>query len=251
MKTEQERYTLITGASSGIGRQTAIRLSESRRLVLHGRDIARLEETKLMCHLPERHVTWSLDLKTVGLIEESLKSLLKELRSGIECFVHCAGMLNIMPIRSAGCAVVEEIMNVNFVSAVEIIRLLVTKKINEKSLHNIVFVSSTASRFGARGFNLYCASKGALDSFMRALAVELAPNIRVNSVLPGAVRTSMTDKMMTDPDLITSFAEQYPLGIGETSDVASAIEFLVSENARWITGQELIVDGGRTVNITA
>lgn len=251
MKIMHDMYTLITGTSSGIGRQTAIRLSEFRRLVLHGRDIARLEETKSMCHAPECHVVWPLDLKVVGHIEESLRCLLKALQTGIECFVHCAGTINIMPIRSASRTVVEEIMNVNFASAVEITRLLVTKKVNEKNLCSIVFVSSTASRFGARGFNLYCASKGALDAFMRALSVELAPNVRVNSVLPGAIRTSMTDTMMNDSNLKSRFAEQYPFGIGETSDVVSAIEFFISDKARWITGQELIVDGGRTVNITA
>jgi NAD(P)-dependent dehydrogenase (short-subunit alcohol dehydrogenase family) len=177
--------------------------------------------------------------------------LLEAQQAGIECFVHCAGTLIIIPIRSASRTVVEEIMNVNFASAVEITRLLATKKVNEKNLRSIVFVSSTASKFGARGFNLYCASKGALDALMRALAVELAPNVRVNSVLPGAVRTNMTNTMMTDSDLKARFAEQYPLGIGETSDVASAIEFLISDKARWITGQQLIVDGGCSVNITA
>lgn len=157
IETMHDMYTLITGTSSEIGRQTAIRLSESRRLVLRGRDIARLEETKSNYH---------------------------------------------------------------------------------------------PHRFGARGFNLYCASKGVLDGFMRAHSVELAPNVRVNSVLPGAIRTSMTDTMMNDSNLKSRFAEQCPLGIGKTSDVVSAIEFFISDKARWITGQELIVDGGRTVNIT-
>lgn len=251
VKNMHDMYTLITGSSSGIGRQTAIHLSKSRRLILHGRDMARLEETKRLCFCPDHHIVWDLDLKDIIQIEESLLRRLKDLQAGVECFIHCAGTLKVMPIRSVRGAIVEEIMNVNFASAVEITRLLVTKKVNEKKLRSIVFVSSTASRFGARGFNLYCASKGALDAFMRALAVELAPNVRVNSVLPGAVRTSMTDTMMTDPDLKSRFAEQYPLGIGEPSDIASAIEFLISDNARWITGQQLIVDGGCSVNITA
>jgi len=129
--------------------------------------------------------------------------------------------------------------------------LLVKKNVNQRQLRSIVFVSSTASMFGAKGFNLYCASKGALDSLMRALAVELAPEIRVNSVLPGGVRTAMTQSMFEDPQLAERLESQYPLGAGRASDVAAAVRFLLSDEARWITGQQLVVDGGRTANISA
>jgi NAD(P)-dependent dehydrogenase (short-subunit alcohol dehydrogenase family) len=86
---------------------------------------------------------------------------------------------------------------------------------------------------------------------MRAAAVELAPDVRVNSVLPGAVRTAMTESMLADDALQTRMEADYPLGLGEPGDIAAAVEFLLSEKARWITGQQLVVDGGRTVNITA
>jgi NAD(P)-dependent dehydrogenase (short-subunit alcohol dehydrogenase family) len=145
----------------------------------------------------------------------------------------------------------REIMNVNFFSAAEITRLLLKKKINHLQLRNIVFVSSTASKFGAKGLNLYCATKGALDSLMRALAVELAPEIRINSVLPGGVRTSMTESMFADPQLAARLGADYPLGPGNISDIAAAVEFLLSDKARWVTGQQFTVDGGRTVNISA
>ena len=243
--------TLITGASSGIGRETSIRLSASCKLILHGRDAARLEETRRLCNNPERHVFWNLELREVDQIEDSLTRLLELNQLAVERFVHCAGTLRLLPLRSVELAMVREIMDVNFSSAVEIVRLLIRKKINEKHLRGIVFVSSTASQFGARGFNLYCASKGALDAFMRALAVELAPGVRVNSVLPGAVRTGMTEGMFNDPETLTRFQADYPLGVGEPSDIASAVEFLLSDKARWITGQQLVVDGGRTVNISA
>ncbi len=247
----RELCTLITGASSGIGRDTAIRLSTSSRLIVHGRDTARLEETRLRCNSPDSHVPWNLDFREVSQIEASLKELLEKHELSVENLVHCAGTLRILPLRSFELATVREVMDVNFTSAVEIVRLLVRKKINEKQLRGIVFVSSTASQFGARGFNLYCASKGALDAFMRALAVELAPDVRVNSVLPGAIRTAMTEAMLSNRELEASLKVEYPLGIGTPSDIASAIQFLLSESARWITGHQLVVDGGRTVNITA
>ena len=81
------------------------------------------------------------------------------------------------------------------------------RNINAKHLRGVVFISSTASRFGARGFSMYSASKGALDAFMRAMAVELAPDVRVNSVLPGAVTTRMTEAMLSDPQLSARMAE--------------------------------------------
>jgi len=248
---EPTSYTLLTGASSGIGREIARRLSSCRTLILHGRNLDRLNETRNLCHRAEQHVLWPFDLADPGGIEVALPDLLLKQAAVIDCFVHCAGALKILPMRQMELSIAREIMDVNFFCAAEIIRLLVKRNVNHRQLRNVVFVSSTASKFGARGFNLYSASKGALDSLMRALAVELAPEIRVNSVLPGGVRTTMTESMFNDPGLAGGLAADYPLGLGKPSDIAAAVEFLLSDNARWITGQQLTVDGGRSVNITA
>ena len=85
---------------------------------------------------------------------------------------------------------------------------------------------------------------------MRSLAVELAPRVRLNSVLPGGVRTSMTEHMYQDEELVKRMAATYPLGLGEVNDIYEAVNFLLSDKARWITGQQCTVDGGRTINIT-
>ena len=251
MTNEPKPYTLLSGATSAIGREIARRLSSNRDLVLHGRNLNRLSETRSVCQNADRHIIWPFDLVDSDGIERALPALLHEQGAVIDCFVHCAGVLKILPMRQQEPLLARETMNVNFFSAAEIVRLLLKKNVNQRRLKNVVFVSSTASKFGARGFNLYCASKGALDSLMRALAVELAPDIRVNSVLPGGIRTPMTESMFTDTSLAGRLAVDYPLGLGQPSDIAAAVEFLVSENARWITGQQLIVDGGRTANITA
>jgi len=248
---ELKLFTLVTGASSGLGREIAMQLSKTRHLILHGRDEGRLNETRNLCVNSEQHVLWPMDFGNLGSIEHALPELLRRQDLAIECFVHCAGTLKVMPMRMMELKIAHEIMNVNFHSALEIIRLLLKKTINGHHLKNIVFVSSTASKFGARGFNLYCASKGALDSSMRALAVELAPRIRVNSVLPAGVRTSMTEAFFEDSKFASHIEADSPLGLGKASDIAAAVEFLVSEKSRWITGQQLIVDGGQTVNITA
>jgi NAD(P)-dependent dehydrogenase (short-subunit alcohol dehydrogenase family) len=248
---DPQTHTLITGASSGIGRQTAVHLSHTRRLVLHGRDEPRLLETRSLCRRPSEHVLWNIDLAESAQLDASLEQLIEAEKLAVEGFVHCAGALSIQPLRLVELGAARQLMEVNFLSALEILRVLTRKKINAKHLRGVVFISSTASRFGARGFGVYCASKGALDSFMRAMAVELAPDVRVNSVLPGTVTTRMTEEMLSDPQVSGRMAAEYPLGLGQAEDVACAVEYLLSDRARWITGQQLVVDGGRSVNITA
>jgi NAD(P)-dependent dehydrogenase (short-subunit alcohol dehydrogenase family) len=242
--------TLITGASSGIGRAAAIRLSRKHSLILHGRDGDRLDETLAMCESREKHVAWQFDLKAVDKLGASLMAMLTDGERAVECFVHCAGTATVLPARSIDHRVAQEAMAVNFFSAIEIINVLLKKKINGQRLTNILFISSIFSRFGARAHGAYCASKAALDGLMRALAVELAPAIRVNSILPGAIQTSMAAQGFADPAILENLNRDYPLGVGRPDDIADAIEFVLSPQARWLTGQQIVIDGGRTVNMS-
>jgi NAD(P)-dependent dehydrogenase (short-subunit alcohol dehydrogenase family) len=243
-------YTLITGSSSGLGREAAVRLSRERSLILHGRNPDRLEETRRMCNAPERHVLWPFDLKNVPDLPDSLAPLLAPSGRSVEAFVHCAGMVTVLPMRSIDYRAAQEIMNVNFFSAASIVNLLLQKKINNDRLTNVLFISSIWSRFGARGHSAYCATKAALDGLMRALAVELAPKVRVNSILPGAIQTAMAAQGLSDPAIAEKLGQDYPMGIGQPGDIADAIEFLLSAKARWLTGQQIVIDGGRTVNMS-
>ncbi len=245
------KFVLLTGASSGIGQEMAAKLSVEHRLILNGRNQERLEETLRACSEPGRHLIWQRDLSQVDTLGEDLGTFLA-LHSATVCgFIHAAAILKILPLRSIGLANAKEMFDTNFFSAMEITTTLMKKKVNHGGLRSIVFISSIASKYGAKGFSAYCASKGALDSLMKALAVELAPGVRVNSVLPGGVRTKMTEAIFDDPDMVAAFQRDYPLGIGASEDVIHAVEFLISEKARWITGQQMVVDGGRTANITA
>jgi NAD(P)-dependent dehydrogenase (short-subunit alcohol dehydrogenase family) len=249
--TEATKYTLITGASSGIGRAIALRLACDRNVILHGRDAGRLDETGARCPGPMKRLVWRFDLADTAGLEPSLVGLLKAHDAVVDTFIHSAGLLTLLPLRSMTPAQMSELMNVNFLSAAQIVGALVKKTNNDKQLRNVVFVSSTASKFGAKAFSIYSASKGALDSMMRSLAVELAPQVRVNSVLPGGIGTRMTDGMLSDAGLKERMEKDYPLGLGRAEDVADLVRFLVSDEARWITGQQLVIDGGRTINITA
>lgn len=248
---EPTPYLLITGASSGIGREMAIALSAQHRLILSGRDGERLEATRQASRSPERQLCWARDLSDVTSLAEALPEFLQANGASVSGFVHCAALLKVLPLRSISIAHAQDVMNTNVLAAMEITRLLMRKNVNHKALRNIVFISSIAAQFGAKGFTAYCASKAALDGLMKALAVELGPEVRVNSVLPGSVRTPMTEAMYADPEVAERLTRDYPLGVGLASDITDAVAFLLSDQARWITGHQMVVDGGRSANISA
>ncbi len=245
----EKGFLLVTGASSGMGEEIAVSLSSTYNILLGGRDKDRLKAVREKC-AEGRHITWAYDLSNVENLEASLSQLIS--REGIKVthFVHCAGNMKMYPLRMLQAPLFDAAFHVNVVSAALIMKVLTGKRGNDRSLRSAVFISSNISNFGAKAFSVYGASKAALDGLMRSLAVELAPGVRVNSVLPGGVHTRMTDAMYQDQALIDRMAATYPLGLGDVTNVRDAVAFLLSDRAAWITGQQLTVDGGRTVNIT-
>ena len=240
--------TLITGASSGIGREIAIKLSATRSVVIHGRNQSRLDETLSMCR-PGNHKVWKFDLENVVALKSSLNEVCGEKGFVVSEFIHCAGIPAVGGARLMSAAQIQKVFSVNTISALEICSTLL-KKNNQSALKSIVFLSSIWGSFGSIGHTAYSASKGALDSAMRSLAVELAPTIRVNSLALGAIDTPMANVSLSDPVIRAHAEKNYPLGIGSTENVASVCEFLLSDSAKWITGQVLFVDGGRTAHMS-
>lgn len=247
----KKEYILITGASSGIGKHIAINLSASYNLILNGRNVKTLNELVSECSDKQSHLVWTYDLKNIDAIEDSLKAHINDQNIAVTALVHCAGYLKMLPLKSINLVHVQDTMNVNFTAAVVLIKALISKKINDSSLNNVVFISSTASIRGAKAFNVYSASKGAVDALMRSLAVELAPKVRLNSVLPGAVHTKMTESMYENKELLEKMSKDYPLGLGDSNDIFEMVDFLLSDKSKWITGQQFVVDGGRSINISA
>jgi len=244
-------YLLISGSTSGMGQYMAIQLSKDYNLILNGRNDEKLSKTLELCSKEKQHLAWNFDLKNIDLLEANLTGFLQQNNITVTTFIHCAGYLKMLPLKNMPLGAIQETMNVNFLSSVMIIKTLINKKANDAALQNVVQISSTASIRGAKAFNIYSASKGAMDAMMRSLAVELAPKVRINSVLPGGVQTQMTDTMFKDNDLIERMAKDYPLGLGFPNDVYEMVNFLISEKSKWITGQQFVVDGGRSINITA
>jgi NAD(P)-dependent dehydrogenase (short-subunit alcohol dehydrogenase family) len=241
----QGRTVLVTGASSGIGRETAILLSElEATVVLAGRDITRLEETRKSMS-GASHRLESFDLTESDAIPGWLREITAE-TGPIHGLVHSAGLHQAIPLRVLSAAKTEELMHGNFTSAVMLVKAFRQKGCCVRGA-SIVLLSSVAALTGQPAISVYSASKAALIGFGRAAAIELASEgIRLNCVAPGYVATEMAESLRgkLSPEQFESIRLKHPLGIGGPRDVANAIAFLLADTGRWITGTTLVVDGG-------
>lgn len=243
-------FVLITGASSGIGKEIAVQLSKKYNIVLNGRNLDRLNEVKDLCDKTSNQLIWQQDLNDVEEIEGLLIDFLKINEIEINKYVHCAGYLKMAPLKISSLNILSKSFNTNVISSSLVCKVLTNRRANNGALLSVVFISSNISNMGAKGMSAYGASKGAIDTLMRCLAVELAPKTRVNSVLPGAVLTEMTQNIFENDEVRTRMEATYPLGIGEPNDIYQIVDFLLSDKSKWITGQQITVDGGRSINIS-
>jgi len=246
------RTVLVTGASSGIGRATAVLLSRlGARLALGGRDSERLERT--FCELAgEGHVVAPQNLEQVEEIAPWMQALADRMGK-LHGLVHCAGIQLRLPARYVAPADAERVMRVNWLAALELARAF-RRKTTRSTPARIVFLASVAATVGSPSLSAYASSKGALLSLARSLALEFADEgITVNCVTPGIVRsemTSETEKRMS-PEQFARLSALHPLGLGDGSDVAAAVAYLLADTGRWITGASLVVDGGFSAGLRA
>ena len=239
-----ERYTLITGASSGMGALCAKQFSNSHRLIMASENLSMLQDVLKDCDHPGDHILWHCNFATDReQIAESLTNLLKEHDAVVDKYVHFAGLTKLAPLKTFSIPNIDLVFNVNFFSILEIMKGLL-KKVNGKALNNVVLISALASERGNTGNSIYAASKGAINSLVYTLARELAPEIRINAIMPGAIETPMSANL--DEAYREEMRRDTPLGWGTPQDVVDYVEFLLSEKARWITGQTIFVDGGRS-----
>lgn len=239
-----EHFVLITGASSGMGALCAKQLSGSHKLIMASENLEMLQDVLKDCSNPEQHILWHCNFATEReSIMQSLTDLLKQHDAVVDQYIHFAGLTKLLPLKTFSIANIDLIFNVNFFSILEIMKALL-KKSNAKALTNVVLISAMVSERGNVGNSIYAASKGAINSLVYTLARELAPEIRINALLPGAIDTPMSKNL--DPDYVAEMTHDTPLGWGQPQDVINYVEFLLSDKSKWVTGQTLFVDGGRS-----
>jgi NAD(P)-dependent dehydrogenase (short-subunit alcohol dehydrogenase family) len=236
-----EKTILVTGASSGIGRQVAISCSQmGARVVINGRNEERLQETFSQLE-GSHHQIIVADLCS----EESREGLVKNVPQ-LDGLVHCAGGVKPFPIKFLNQAHIDDMLVVNFNAPVLLTAsLLRLKKLNKAS--SLVYLSSISGEHPPKGGSMYGAAKGGLETFVIVLAREIYPQgMRANCISPGMVKTPLYDsaEAAISKQEMDKHMEGYPLGVGFPEDVAHAAIYLLSPASRWVTGINLTLDGG-------
>ena len=235
---------LVTGASSGIGKATAIECSKlGARVIITGRDEARLQQT-LSSLEGEGHVVIA-----AGLGEDDGIRFLVERVPVLNGIVHAAGISDTVLFQFLKKERLENIFNINFFAPVVLSQLLLKKKLLRKG-GSIVFLSSIDGTITAHiGNSMYSATKGALSAMMRNMSIELASKgIRVNAVLPGMTETPLIHNDDITQEQLNKDMELYPLKrYADPREIAWAIIYLLSDASTFTIGANLVVDGGFTV----
>jgi NAD(P)-dependent dehydrogenase (short-subunit alcohol dehydrogenase family) len=232
---------LVTGASSGIGKETAVTLSAARaRLVLSGRNEERLQETFSLLSGTGHQIMAADLLDFSGLPAFAAKM---PMLSGV---VHSAGVTGHLPAKFIQEADIHQLMGINYTAPVLLTSaLLRSRKIEAKA--SLVFLSSITTKYPYFGGALYGSSKAALEAYSRVLSIELASKgIRSNCVAPSFVKTPMVEGAgeTISNEVLEKFEKMMPLGFGEPADVSHAILYLLSDASRWVTGSTMTLGGG-------
>jgi NAD(P)-dependent dehydrogenase (short-subunit alcohol dehydrogenase family) len=244
MLSLHQKNILVTGASSGIGKHIALTAASiGATVTITGRDEQRLKETLGQLQ-GEGHYMVTADLTTAQGIEAVTGQA-----QNYDGVVFNAGVADYLPVKFITADKIDNIFSLNINSAMLLCQqLLKKKKICKKG--SLVFISSISARLGVPGTALYAASKAALSAFSKVTAAELAPQgIRSNAVCPGIVVTPMTGTAVSvmSAEEVTKASADYPLGYGEPADVSGLVMYLLSDTSKWMTGTELVIDGGLTL----
>jgi len=242
----ENKSILVTGASSGIGKAIAIECSKmGAKVIISARNEERLNET-LSQMSGVGHSIIVADLSN----DDDRKNLIEQLPP-LDGLVNCAGLTKTLPFQFMNADALENVMNVNFTAPTLITASLIKKKKLAKG-SSIVFISSVSGVFvgGSPAGSIYSASKGAVNGMARNMAIDLADkNIRVNCVNPGMIDTAIFDEGVITAEQLEEDRKRYPLKrYGKPEEVAYAVIYLLSDASQWVTGSNLLIDGGYTLN---
>lgn len=237
---------LVSGATSGIGYAVCCELCQAGATVIAlGRNGDKFRDF----NYPNLHFR-ALDL---SIEPSNITKFIKGLATEFGTFkgaVLAAGVQFISPFGMTKFKKVIDLFDVNLFGNLAIAQAFNHKKVHSATRSSLVFISSISSIRGNPGILPYAATKGAINSSVKTMALEYASkNIRVNAILPGLVKTELIDKHSSvyTPEYLEKTDISYPLGIGKVEDVVKPILFLLSDDSSWITGTELIVDGGASI----
>lgn len=242
------RWVVVSGASSGLGKAIAAQLGRcGARVVLLGRNETRLEETASMLPAGSARVVVQ-DLSVISAIGPLVRSLREEL-GPLYGLCHSCGVVETRPLASFQAGSFSQMMEVNVTAGLELARALCRQDVIETGGGALLFLASIYGWVGMPGQLAYSATKGAMLAAARVLAVELARRrIRVNTLSPGLVHTPLSDGALKalSPAQVRALESAYPLGVGSPEDVARCAAFLLAPQNGWLTGTDLVVDGGYT-----
>jgi NAD(P)-dependent dehydrogenase (short-subunit alcohol dehydrogenase family) len=242
----KNKVILITGATSGIGKSCAVECSKlGAKLILIGRNIQKLDLLKDEIEGNE-HLFISQDITQYNKLENIIVDAYEKL-GAISGYIHSAGMEITKPLSMLKIDDYEKIFSINVYSGFELAKIISKKKYINPEGGSFVFISSLFGLLGKPGVIAYSATKGALISGAKSMALELIPKkIRVNCILPAVIETEMIKSFFNNisEESKNNILNMHPMGIGTPEDVANACIFLLSDASKWITGTNLIVDGG-------
>ena len=241
--TLKGKTILVTGASSGIGQATAIECAQmGAEVVITGRDTERLQATADLVGNLKAQI--AADLTNQGDVERLVASL-----PPLDGAVLCAGNSTTLPLQFGSREKFDEMFNVNFFAPVELLRLMYKKKVLQKGASVVLVASIGGTHSFMPGNGVYGASKAALNSLMKYAAREYASRkIRVNSICPGMVDTPLIHRGTITEEQLAEDAKRYPLGrYGKPDDIANGAVYLLSDASSWLTGHDLVIDGGFSI----
>ena len=235
------KRAIVTGAGSGIGRATAERLAAegARVACVDLRGAADTAEA-----IGAGAFGMDCDVSDATAVAATVDAAIETL-GGLDITCNIAGIGHFRNSHEETPEDFARILGVNLNGTFHVCRAVLPTYLAAGS-GVIINTASTAGVMGQPWSAAYCASKGAVDALVRSLAVELAPAVRVNSVLPGIMLTEMSEHWVESPSY-RAMRDRFPLGFGTPEDVVGVVEFLLSDSARWLNGQQITIDGGRTI----